>query len=259
MVASIPEEISGEKERHYCRLESDRLIRGALLSAEIPLLNDPINQSAADHKPYQLITARKIGLDTPATLMTNDPQAVKDFIGKYPSCIFKAFHSPSWRVVETRKFHDTMLEDLESLRFAPAIFQEYIPLYRDIRVMAMPHKLFAFAVEKRSDEAFVDWRLDGDIEWQPVELPTIVRRKLTSLLSRLGLAYGSIDLRETPDNRWVFLEINPAGQFLFLEEDGGCNIADEFCQLLIHPPNGNPPISSPDIASGMKKAAENRL
>jgi D-alanine-D-alanine ligase-like ATP-grasp enzyme len=32
-----------------------------------------------------------------------------------------------------------------------------------------------------------------------------------------GLNYGAVDMILTPDDRYVFLEINPAGEFFWLE------------------------------------------
>ena len=234
MASSIPDEVGEPRVRQYCRLESDRLTRGALLAARIPLVNDPVRQSAADHKPLQLRTAREVGLRIPDTLITNDPDAALRFVDSLSGrCIFKAFHSPSWRIVETREFDESMQADLRTLRFAPVIFQEYVPLGRDIRVIAMGHAAFAAAASHRSAEAYLDWRLDTSVRWEPFDLPDRLTVQIAALLDRLGLSYGSIDLRETPDGECVFLEINPSGQFLFLEQEDGHTIADAFCELLM--------------------------
>jgi glutathione synthase/RimK-type ligase-like ATP-grasp enzyme len=44
-------------------------------------------------------------------------------------------------------------------------------------------------------------------------------------MRRLGLEYGAIDLRLTPDGEYVFFEVNPAGQFLFVEHACGLPIS----------------------------------
>ncbi len=233
MASTIPEEIEDPRVRRYCRLESDRLIRGALLASSIPLVNDPVRQSAADHKPLQLRVAREIGLRIPSTVITNDPDEALRFVDSLSGrCIFKAFHSPSWRIVETRQFDESMKADLGTLRFAPVILQEYVPLGRDVRVVAMKHAAFAAAVSQRSTEAYLDWRLDTKAKWEPIDLPRLLSDQISTLLDRLGLCYGSLDLRETPQGEFVFLEINPSGQFLFLEQEDDHMIADAFCELL---------------------------
>jgi glutathione synthase/RimK-type ligase-like ATP-grasp enzyme len=66
----------------------------------------------------------------------------------------------------------------------------------------------------------------------PVDLPDAVITALLSLMHRLGLWYGPIDLRRAPDGDYVFLEINPAGQWLFVEYATGQPICQELATLL---------------------------
>lgn len=126
-----------------------------------------------------------------------------------------------------------MRADLEALRLAPVIFQEFVPLGRDIRVASMPPAHFAAAVTRHRPEAHLDWRLDTEATWTPIPLGDEMRREIERLLAGLGLRYGSLDFRETPEGEWVFLEVNPAGQFLFLEPRDAHHITDAFCSLLL--------------------------
>ena len=67
----------------------------------------------------------------------------------------------------------------------------------------------------------------------PHELTPEATSKLTALMERLGLVYGAIDLRLTPEGRYVFLEINPVGQFLYIEQATGQPIAAALAQTLL--------------------------
>ena len=49
-------------------------------------------------------------------------------------------------------------------------------------------------------------------------LPASLRRKLLALQRRLKLVYGAIDMRRTPEGDYYFLEVNPAGQWEFVEQ-----------------------------------------
>jgi glutathione synthase/RimK-type ligase-like ATP-grasp enzyme len=71
----------------------------------------------------------------------------------------------------------------------------------------------------------VDVRMNLNAKHVAHDLPDDVADKLRGLMHRLGLIYGAIDLRLTPDGRYVFLEINPAGQFLYVEQQTGQPIA----------------------------------
>lgn len=58
----------------------------------------------------------------------------------------------------------------------------------------------------------------GTCKIEPCELPDQVVSGIHRLMSRLGLVYGALDFRVRPDGEHVFLEINPAGQWLFIED-----------------------------------------
>jgi hypothetical protein len=49
-------------------------------------------------------------------------------------------------------------------------------------------------------------------------MPAKTDQKIHLLMKRLGLLYGAVDLRLTPEGEYVFLEINPAGEWRFVEE-----------------------------------------
>ncbi|MEZ4456069.1 MAG: hypothetical protein R2882_05895 [Gemmatimonadales bacterium] len=70
----------------------------------------------------------------------------------------------------------------------------------------------------------MDVRLNN-VPYRPHELPLEVQERILLLMRRLGLEYGAIDFRLTPEGEYVFLEINPAGQFLYIEQATGLPIA----------------------------------
>jgi glutathione synthase/RimK-type ligase-like ATP-grasp enzyme len=65
-------------------------------------------------------------------------------------------------------------------------------------------------------------------------LPGDVESSVRDLVRRLGLVYGAIDMRLTPDGRYVFLEVNPAGQWLFIEGRTGQPITSAVARTLAH-------------------------
>jgi glutathione synthase/RimK-type ligase-like ATP-grasp enzyme len=78
-----------------------------------------------------------------------------------------------------------------------------------------------------------DVRMNLDVKYEPYELPEDIVASLKTLMQKLGLVYGAIDLRLTPDGQYVFLEINPAGQFLFIEEATGQKISAALADALL--------------------------
>jgi len=64
-------------------------------------------------------------------------------------------------------------------------------------------------------------------------LPAEIERKLRRLVAAQGLNFGAIDMVLTPDGRYVFLELNPNGQFLWMEDLMGLPMSDAMCDLLL--------------------------
>lgn len=188
-------------------------------------VNNPVRDAAAAHKPWQLETARDLGLSIPDTLITTDPDKVRTFWeARNGEVIYKPFLQTfhSWR--ETRQLKREELALLDSVRLAPVIFQQLVPGAADLRVTIIGEEIFSAAVDVGKMEYKLDVRLNQQ-SYEKHPLPTGVSDKLLQLMRRLGLEYGAIDLRLTPDGDYVFFEVNPAGQFLFVEYACGLPIS----------------------------------
>ena len=208
------------------------------LLGDVPWMNDPLLDEAASRKAYQLHVAAQSGLRVPRTLITSDPERARRFIAELGigNVIFKTFSCTYsvWR--ETRLVRDGDLEMLDAVRFAPVIFQEYIPADVDLRITAVGPTLFPAAIHSQSTDYPVDFRMSlGQAAVEATQLPDDMRERLASVMRRLGLVYGAIDVRRTPDGDHVFLEVNTAGEFLFVEERTGQPIAQTVADRLARP------------------------
>jgi glutathione synthase/RimK-type ligase-like ATP-grasp enzyme len=111
---------------------------------------------------------------------------------------------------------------LDAVRFAPVIFQEHIRADIDLRITMIGDAIFVAAIISGETDYHVDFRMTMHAApIQPHVLPDEVVVKLRALMAALGLVYGAIDMRLTPEGEYVFLEVNPAGQWLFIEERTG--------------------------------------
>jgi hypothetical protein len=210
---------------------------------------DPLRliEAAAD-KPRQLQLARALGFDIPRTLLTNDPAAVRDFAHSCPGgLVTKPLSAllvddgPDEQVMYTSALAPADLDDLDGLRLCPLMFQEHVPKQLEIRATVVGRRVFAAAVDSAaSARGQIDWRRDGarlDDHWQPHSLPAAVADRLVALVAELGLTYSAADLILTPDGRHVFLESNPAGEWLWLEQPLQLGIAEAIAdELLAGPP-----------------------
>jgi len=210
--------------------ESRATLQGMLESLPCFMMDRVSTVRAAEHKPRQLGLACEVGLDVPRTLTTNDPEAVHAFWALcHGRVVVKALSSFAIydevgreQVVFTSVLPAEELQHLDQLALAPMTFQEHLDKAIELRVTLIGPRVFAAAVDSQALEgARVDWRKEGSRlahAWTPYVLPAEVSTALLRLAARLGLSYGAADIVVTPDGRHVFLEINPAGEWFWLDD-----------------------------------------
>ncbi|MEV4937432.1 MvdC/MvdD family ATP grasp protein [Streptomyces zaomyceticus] len=229
----------------FAASETNQALNGLFHSLDCAWINPPALDTVAHHKPYQWATARRVGLSLPRTLVTNDPGRAEAFVGDLGSgrAVFKAFLAAehAWR--ETRLVRAEDLVHLDAVRFAPVIFQEFVE-GTDLRVTIVGDRVFAAEIDASATSYPVDMRMVvGETDVRPVTLPRPVHDRLLRLMRALGLVYGAVDLRRRPTGEHVFLEVNPAGQWLFVEDRTGLPITAEIASLLARFDDGERPVS----------------
>lgn len=224
--------------------ESRVSIQGMIASLKAFHLDPLPNIRHAENKQLQLQVARELGLDTPQTLITNNPEVVREFaqeceeglIAKMLSS-FAIYEEGQEKVVFTNPVTSEDLDNLDGLCFCPMTFQEKIPKALELRTTIVGKRVFTASIDSQSSEqARHDWRRQGIAllkAWQPYALPQDVEEKLLKLMHRFGLTYGAMDLILTPDGRHVFLEVNPVGEFFWLEQCPGLPISKAIADILL--------------------------
>jgi glutathione synthase/RimK-type ligase-like ATP-grasp enzyme len=218
--------------------EWQEAINGLWQVLDAPWMNPPAKDEVAGRKLLQLKRAAELGLRIPRTLVTSNPDEARAFVNAHGirQTIFKTFSCTHaiWR--ETRLVGEREFDLLDQVRLAPVIFQEYVQAEADLRVTVVGRKIFACAIDSRETDYPVDFRMSlGQARTGPTDLPAEITERLFALMDRLGLVYGAIDLRRTPDGEHVFLEVNTAGEFLFVQERTGLPIAEAVADWLARP------------------------
>ena len=232
--------------------EASAAVHGMLASLKAFRMDHLHHIRRAENKQLQLQVARELGLDIPRTLTTNDPAAVRAFAKSCESGIvtkmlssFAIYDEGKELVVFTNAVKPEDLEDLSGLNLCPATFQELIPKSLEIRATVVGQHVMSASIDSQvSARATHDWRRDGlrmVQGWQPYQLPLEVEEKLLRLMDYFSLNYGAIDIILTPDGKHVFLELNPCGEFFWLERSPGLPISDAIADVLIgHAPRRHP-------------------
>jgi len=231
----LHEEINSSDDRNFAYTECHAAFAGLWNSLDATWINNPLLDEDACKKVYQLKMAKKIGLQIPDTCVTNNPNRATEFAAIYGNnnVIYKAFSGTerAWR--ETRLLKDDDFKQIEKVKYAPVILQKYIEAKADLRVTIVNDKIFVGAIYASNTSYPIDFRMVmNEAHMEPFELPTKIKGMLLKLMKRLGLIYGAIDMRLTPNGDYVFLEINPSGQWLFVEERTGLPISDNFAEFL---------------------------
>ncbi|WP_433428574.1 MvdC/MvdD family ATP grasp protein [Nonomuraea sp. CA-141351] len=203
----------------------------------------------AQRKTSQLALAGRLGFELPDTLITHDPGTFLDFYNRHSGQIItKPLNDPKALRADgeavSRMSEPVSTRDVghaDAIRFAPVIVQEYVAKRVELRVTVVGRTVFAAEIHSQeNNHARHDWRrYDLAATRHAVhDLPPDVAARCVELVVRLGLTYGAIDLILTPDDRYVFLEINPSGQWLWIENATGLPISAAICDLLMHGTSG---------------------
>ena len=224
--------IIDDGEREYAEAEWGALLKSLYARLEGMWLNAPLDIFAAEDKPRQLMLASEIGFNVPEVLVTNDITSVREVIQAGPA-IGKPLRQALINGEQERVIFTTRLEHLndsdgDAIAIAPFIVQAEIKKQYDVRVTVVGSKVFATAIRSQEhEETTVDWRRGcrPDLKHERIELTREVEDQCASLMSRLNLRYGAIDFICDQQGKLWFLEINPNGQWAWIENLTGYPIA----------------------------------
>jgi ATP-grasp ribosomal peptide maturase len=220
-----------EPEQKWARTEA-RAGFGGLLTALPNWLNHPTHIAAAEYKPGQLQLAAAMGMWTAPSLLTNDPAQVRGFVREYGQVVYKPLAGNGIAEENTYRLIYANPVDLEldhfddSIRRSAHFFQAWVDKAYEVRVTVVDETMFGVRIDAASAAGQLDWRSDYDnLTYTPVEVPEEISRALRGYLRVCNLRFGAADFIVTPDDKWVFLECNPNGQWAWLEEATGLPIA----------------------------------
>lgn len=241
----IPEELDAEFVEIY--LQEYHTMRNIFFESlkELPWFN-PIakDHEISNNKLEQLSAAARCGIAIPKSLFTNDPEKVRAFF--YEECdkqMIAKLHGTLSRSMSgdapffpTTQIQESSLEGLATLPYCPMIFQEMIPKAYELRIVYVDGAFFAGKINAaESERGKTDWRIATDIAfgWEPYELPDAVASSLAKMMRDMGLFFGAIDMIRHQDGRYVFLEVNPQGEWGMLQRDLGYPIGETIAEKLV--------------------------
>lgn len=229
----------------FCLQENRAALLGSILGLAGRWMSHPTAVWQAEYKPFQLTLAAKVGLQIPRTIVTNAATAIREAFSELGEMIVKPVrsgyltHEGQEFAIFTSRVLEEHLEELENAKWSPAIYQELIPKRFDLRVTIVGHKIYAAAIDSQSDPAAaLDWRQTDNprLPHHPVTLPEEISDKLLRMMASLRLTFGAVDMVLTPDGEYVFLEVNPNGQWLWIDDNLGYGISNAVAEWLAGAP-----------------------
>jgi glutathione synthase/RimK-type ligase-like ATP-grasp enzyme len=226
----IPSDVTDPVDVDLINNECFTALSGVLLNEFAGVwINHPVPNNLAANKLVQLRAAEEAGFRIPRTLVSQDPERIKKFCSELDGRVVVK------RVRGTTKAHlftglmttDCLASD-ETFRLCPTMYQEYVPGRRHLRVHCFGDDVYAALIESDS----LDWRDDLSVPVSVFHLADDDRARVLAVVRRLGLEMGVIDLKLTDEGPPVWLEINPQGQFLFVEALGGLALIQGFSRFL---------------------------
>jgi hypothetical protein len=222
----IDDKITNATERIFAMDESKKLVDGIWRTLNCFWVSHPESINRAENKLYQLQIANSIGFLIWPTLITNSPQKVKEFFDHHKDIIYKPLKSGKINSKNgTNLIFTTLLEEKHikffgDISYAPGIFQKQIKKDIELRVTVIGDKVFAVEIHSQEFvDTLIDWRcLDSDkLEHKFHHLPIDIENMCKKIVKQLDLQFGAIDLVLTPKGEYIFLEINPNGQWAWIQ------------------------------------------
>lgn len=207
-------------------------------------MNHPRNLWLASNKVEQLGLARELGLRIPETLVTSTKSSVQAFMERVEGgVVCKAvkngflYGKSQTQIAPTQRVGKNYLSVFDDFAPVPMIYQREIEKIYDIRVTIVGEHVFATAIHSQAhQETEVDWRVwdvgDFDLEHESITLPDNVSQSCLRVTAHYGLRYSAIDLIYGTDGNYYFLEMNPNGQWAWIERKTGYPIREAIVQCM---------------------------
>jgi glutathione synthase/RimK-type ligase-like ATP-grasp enzyme len=230
------EEILDQHVIAFCDLNCRHVIEGFFEILGDRVVDPILRMRAADRKLYQLYLAKHCGLRIPNTCITNDPNVAFKFITTSSGpTIYKVFVGVGGLYSTTTIIEPGHISKLALIRHSPLIIQQFIEPGFDIRITVVGKELFPAKQISDKSEARADIRVDRHAKISAYVLPSEIDIGIRKLVTQLGLRYCAIDMRVSANGEHYFLEVNPSGQYLFVETATLQPITAALAQVLTNP------------------------
>jgi hypothetical protein len=214
--------------RLHARAWHDAILRWCEISP-MRVVNRMSAMASNCSKPFQAQVILRHGLRTPDTLITSDPDAVREFVARVGRVVFKSISGIRSIV---RELHASDLDRLDQIRWCPVQFQAFVE-GRNLRVHTVGDEIFATEITSDATDYRYSQRQSGEpAELTAVDVPDDLAEQCVALARALGLPFAGIDLKVTPDGDVFCFEVNPSPAYAYYEAQTGQPISSALARYL---------------------------
>lgn len=231
------------QELNYLRSEIAYVLEGIYkVLREKYWLNDVYSIREAENKIYQLQMAQEVGFKIPTSLISNESEKVYNQKRKCNNdCIIKPIKSGNMKdanhpkVVFTSKLIDEQFKNDERIESFPVFIQENVHKQFDLRITVIGNNVYTAQIHSQLEkDSEVDWRKGQQIlEHSNHELPLEIVEMCIELTKKMNLNYSAIDMILDKNWNYIFLEINPNGQWAWIEKRLGFPLSKKIVDMLL--------------------------
>ena len=197
-------------------------------------VSNPYSIKKASNKLMQLSFARTFGFDVPKTIFSSRFEDINDFRLEVGDIVMKPLGFPYVKTNgKSHWLYATLITksqkiNYEGLSVTPMIFQQKINKIFDLRVTVIGNEVFGCRIYSE----YLDSRKAAG-RYFPVDLQDTFVKQCLNMVKSLGLNFGAFDFVQSTDGNLYFLEINPNGQWGFIEKKTNLPLSKAMANLLI--------------------------
>lgn len=210
-------------------------IRNLIVFENAVWINNPVNTYRAENKMYQLAIAKECGMKIPETYVSNSTNVIKEdelyIVKSLDTALFYDTQKQTELFTYSNVISGKELKGYD-LHNAPVFIQEFLNPKVDCRITYVMGKMYPVQILKKGNGVYGDWRFDKEkLDYVPFSLPETEKNKIVKMMNRLDLNFGGIDLAFV-NGEYYFIEVNPTGEWGWLESNTGCEISKTIASAL---------------------------
>lgn len=228
----IPDLSEFEKEYQYMiARDMISVVNGLVDDFEGKVLSKPYLLRKTENKTFQLLYAKKNNLAVPGSYIGNSNNTAIEFLND--KSIIKPLTTGKLVLEDRTEIYQTnYIKDLsEDIALTPVYIQKYINKKYEVRMTYIDGTFFTIRIDS---EDKLDWRKNyAGLKYSIIECPEHISNACMMLLKDFKLKYGAFDFIVDENEQWIFLEVNPNGQWQWLEQKIGIPISKRIVDYLI--------------------------